>query len=436
MTDPAAVLDELKARALYFQATDETALREHLRQPVSLYNGFDPTADSLTVGNLVPIMLLRVFARYGHRPIVLMGGATGRIGDPSGKDTERRLLSDEQIAENLRGQRPIFERLLGEDVDIVDNDAWFRPMSAYTFLRDVGKHFSVNQMLARDAVRNRLQREGHGVSYTEFSYMLLQAYDFLHLYRERGVTVQTAGADQWGNIVSGVDLIRRLEGPTPAGGPRAFGLTAPLLTRADGGKFGKTEAGAVWLSHARPSGAPGTSPYGYYQFWLNTADADVRRFLLTFTDLPVDEIEALDARHAAAPHEREAQRALAREATRLLHGDEATRRAEGAARALFTGNVRDLDAELLAEVFALAPATDHDRAELAGDGVALVELLARTTLARSKSEARTHVQAGAITLNGERVTTPEARLTERDLLHGTVALLRRGKKSWHVTRWR
>ncbi|MBN2192187.1 MAG: tyrosine--tRNA ligase [Polyangiaceae bacterium] len=436
MIDPAAVIDELNARELLYQTTDEAALRDHLRQPAVVYNGFDPTADSLTVGNLVAIMLLRVFARHGHHPIVLMGGATGRIGDPSGKDTERQLLSDEQITTHLGGQRPIFERLLGTDVEIVDNDAWFREMSAYTFLREVGKHFSVNQMLARDSVKNRLEREGQGLSYTEFSYLLLQAYDFLHLHRERGVSLQTAGADQWGNIVSGVDLIRRVEGTNPAGGPRAFGLTAPLLTRADGGKFGKTEAGAIWLSHHRPSGARGTSPYGYYQFWLNTADADVRRFLLTFTDLPVAEIEALVARHASAPHEREAQRTLAREATALLHGVAAMRRAEDAARALFEGTVELLDRATLEEVFALAPATEHPRADLAGNGVALVEVLAQTTLARSRTEARKHLDAGAIALNGNRVTSIEARLTERDLLHGSVALLRRGRKAWHVTRWR
>lgn len=436
MTDPAAVLDELKARELFYQVTDEAALREHLRRPIVLYNGFDPTADSFTVGNLVAIMLLRVFARYGHQPIVLMGGATGRIGDPSGKDAERKLLTEAKIAEHLAGQRPIFERLLGADVSIVDNDDWFRPMSAYAFLREIGKHFSVNQMLARDSVRNRLEREGQGLSYTEFSYMLLQAHDFLHLYRERGVTLQTAGADQWGNIVSGVDLIRRVEGPDPAGAPRAFGFTAPLLTRADGGKFGKTEAGAIWLSHHRPSGEPGTSPYCYHQFWLNTADADVRRYLLTFTDLPVPEIEALVARHAAAPHEREAQRTLAREATTLLHGEEATRQAEAAARALFSGDVGGLDATTLDEVFAHAPATEHGRAELTGEGQLVVDVLAQTSLARSKSEARKQLEAGAISLNGQRIDDITARLTERQLLHGRVALLRRGKKAWHVTRWR
>jgi tyrosyl-tRNA synthetase len=435
MTDPAAVLDELKARGLFYQVTDEAALREHLRNPVVLYNGFDPTADSFTVGNLVAMMLLRVFARYGHRPIVLMGGATGRIGDPSGKDAERKLLTEEKIAQNLAGQRPIFERLLGPNVEIVDNDSWFRPMSAYTFLRDVGKHFSVNQMLLRDSVKNRIEREGQGLSYTEFSYMLLQAYDFLHLYRERGVTLQTAGADQWGNIVSGVDIIRRLEGLTADGGPRAFGLTAPLLTRADGGKFGKSEKGAIWLSHHRPSGEPGTSPYAYYQFWLNAADADVRRYLLTFTDIPVPEIEELCLRHASAPHEREAQRRLAREATTLLHGAEAMAQAEAAARSLFEGNVRELDEATLEEVFALAPATEHPLAELTGDGALLVDVLARTSLAKSKSDARKHLEAGAISVNGERVDGIGTRLTAQNLLHGKVALLRRGKKAWHVTRW-
>jgi tyrosyl-tRNA synthetase len=436
MSDRCAVLAELKARGLFYQCTDEPALVEHLREPRKLYNGFDPTADSLTIGNLVPVMMLRVFARHGHVPVLLVGGATGRIGDPSGKDSERTLMSDKQIEENIAGQREIFTKLLGDDVQIVNNDDWFKAMSAYTFLRDIGKHFSVNQMMARDSVKNRLEREGQGISYTEFSYMLLQAYDFLHLYREQGVTVQTAGADQWGNIVSGTDLVRRLEGQTESGGPKAFGLTAPLLTRSDGGKFGKTEAGAVWLTHQRRSGNPGTSPYAYYQFWFNVADADVKSYLLVFTDLEPSTIAQLIERHEQAPHQREAQRTLAREATALLHGAAAMQRAEDAARVLFSGDVSGLDLDTLNEVFASAPNSEHGKQELSGDGTPLVDVIAQTTLAKSKGEARKHLDAGAISLNGRKIENSNARLTAADLLHGSVALLRRGKKAWHVTRWR
>lgn len=433
MTDYAAVIDDLKSRGLFHQCTDEQALREHLRIPRVVYNGFDPTADSLTIGNLVAIMILRVFSRYGHQPVVLVGGATGRIGDPSGKDAERQLLSEERIQANIAGQRPIFARVLGSDVPIVDNDSWFRPMSAYTFLRDVGKHFSVNQMLTRDSVRHRLEREGQGLSYTEFSYMLLQAYDFWHLYRERGVTVQTAGSDQWGNIVSGVDLIRRLD--AAGAESRAFGLTAPLLTRSDGGKFGKTEAGAIWLTHHRPSGVPGTSPYAYYQFWLNVADADVRRYLLVFTDMEPSAVEVLMAEHEVTPHLRAAQRALARGATVILHGEAAMKQAESAAHALFSGAVAELELPVLEEAFSSAPASTHKLERLTAQGVLVAELLAETSLVRSKSEARQQLQSGAISLNGQKLGSPEARLRREDLLHGSIALLRRGKKAWHLTRW-
>lgn len=430
------LLAELRARGLYNQCTDEEGLAAHLSErPRRLYCGFDPTADSLTIGNLVPIMVLRSFQRYGHTPVVLLGGATGRIGDPSGKDAERKLLDDARVEANIAAQRAIFEALLGPDVCVVNNDDWFRSMGTYTFLRDIGKHFSVNQMIARDSVRNRLAREGQGISFTEFSYMLLQAYDFLHLYQSQGVSLQLAGGDQWGNIVSGVDLVRRAHGQSASGGGRCYGLTAPLVTRADGGKFGKTEAGAIWLSHQRPSGSPGTSPYGYYQFWLNVADTEVESYLLRFTELGLEEVASLLSEHRAAPHSRIAQRRLAREATTLLHGPSAMAKAEAAATALFSGEVQQLDEETLEEVFASVPATVHSRAELEAAGVSLIDLLANTSLAKSKGDARKHLVAGAISLNGQRVGGVETRVTQARLLFGKVALLRRGKKAWHVTRW-
>ena len=460
----AAVLDDLKARGLFYQCTDEAGLYAHLESPRTLYNGFDPTADSLTIGNLVPIRILRRFQTFGHTPVVLLGGATGRIGDPSGKDAERSLMDDTTIDSNIEAQRKIFLRFLRFDgvpnaARIVNNDDWFQKMDAYTFLRDIGKHFSVNAMLARDSVKNRIDREGQGISYTEFSYMLLQAYDFLHLYREDGITLQTAGADQWGNIVSGSDLIRRLESREGDSSRDAFGLTAPLLTKADGGKFGKTESGAIWLSTSadRRSGAPGTSAYVYAQFWLNTADADVEKYLKLFTDIPVDDANAeqiaatgspivpaddehrtiaeLMAHHAAEPQRRLAQRALMRHATTDLHGAEAAEQAERAASALFSGDVGTLDLDTLNEVFSAVPATEHNKADLGGDGVALIELLPSTSICKSKREAREFLGKGAVSINGEKVTGDD-RLTEDRLLHGALALIRRGKKAWHVTRWR
>ncbi len=431
----ADLLDELRWRGQLYQATDEPALAAHLAgAPRRVYCGFDPTADSLTIGNLVAMMLLRRFRAFGHEPIVLMGGATGRIGDPSGKDAERQLQTGERVDANIAAQRPIFERVLGEGVAIVNNHDWFREIGLIDALRDIGKHFSVNQMIQRDSVRRRLEDREHGISYTEFSYMLLQAYDFLHLFREMGVTVQCAGSDQWGNIVSGADLIRRVEGLTEDGSPRSFGLTAPLLTKADGGKFGKTEAGAVWLSADRPSGEPGTSAYGFYQFWINADDADVGKYLRIFTDLPRGEIESIEAEHAEAPHQRRAQQAVAREATRIVHGEAGLAIAEQATAALFSGDVASLDRPTLEEAFAAAPSTEHDRARLAGEGLPLLELLPETTLAKSKREAKEFLSSGAVALNGERVGLDD-RLTPDRLLHGSVALLRRGKKAWHVTRW-
>lgn len=434
------LLAELNARHLMHQCTDEPGLRSHLGDARSLYCGFDPTADSLTIGNLVPLMLLRRFKAAGHTPIVLSGGATGRIGDPSGKDAERTLMTDEQVQAHIDAQRPIFQAILGDDVEIVDNHSWFQSISFIEALRDIGKHFSVNQMVKRDAVRNRLEREDQGISYTEFSYMLLQAYDFLHLYRERTVTLQAAGADQWGNIVSGTDLIRRVIADRQAGAADekteslAFGLTAPLLTKADGSKFGKTESGAVWLSHKRPSGQPGTSPYAYYQFWLNASDDDVSKYLRIFTELPLEQIDALLDRHAESPFKREAQRTLAQLATTILHGQAAMENAEAAAAALFSGELKALDADTLDEVFAEVPSSTHDKASLS-EGVALVDLLAETSLASSKGDARKHLGAGAVAINGEKISSDAPTLTTDHLLHGSVIALRRGKKNWHITRW-
>jgi tyrosyl-tRNA synthetase len=330
------------------------------------------------------------------------------------------------VAENVREIQAQFENVLEftgpRAAVIVDNAEWLTRLGYLEVLRDVGRHFTVNMMIQKDSVRERLHNREQGISYTEFSYMILQAYDFLHLNRSRGVTVQLGGSDQWGNIVAGVDLVRKVEHR------EVFGITAPLVTKADGGKFGKTEAGAIWMSAER------TSPYAYYQFWVNTADQDVERFLKIYTLLSRQRIEELAYDHGKDPSQRIGQHALAEEATRLLHGEAGLGRARAATAALFSGQVRDLDLQTLKDAFGQAPTSRHSKDTLVGQGVSLVDLLPETTLASSKREAREFLGNGAVSLNGERVDV-DTRLTQERLLHGSLALLRRGKKAWHVTRW-
>ncbi len=434
-------VDELRWRGLFHQATDEDGLRAHLATPGRLaYAGFDPTADSLTIGNLVPIMMLVHLARAGHAPVVVMGGGTGLIGDPSGKSAERQLMTREMVAGNVAAQRTIFDRVFanaaamtGETLcepKIVNNLDWLGELRYIDLLRDVGKHFSVNMMIQKDSVRERLHAREQGISYTEFSYMILQSYDFLHLHEREGVTLQMGGSDQFGNIVAGCDLIRRaiFVGEEEDNAHRAFGLTAPLVTKADGGKFGKTESGAVWLS------APRTTAYAMYQFWLNASDDDVSKFLRLFTLLGKDEIERLEAEHAQAPQQRLAQRTLAQHATALIHSPAEAEGAERAGRALFSGEIGDLPQDMLEQVFAEVPSSAHDKADLTGEGMDLVDLLPQTTLAKSKREAREFLANGSISVNGEKVGEG-ARMTLGGLLHGSVAAIRRGKKAWHLTRW-
>ena len=424
------LLDDLRFRGLFHQSTSDAegeGLGRHFDTPGRVvYAGFDPSRDSLTIGNLLQILLLRRFQLAGHRPVVVMGGGTGMIGDPSGKESERPVLSKEQIAFNVARQKSVMESLLSfegnEGAILLDNLSWLGPVSYLDMLREVGKHFSVNMMIQKDSVRERLNSREQGISYTEFSYMLLQAYDFLHLFDEHGVTVPVGGSDQWGNIVAGVELIRKKRST------EAFGLTVPPLTKADGSKFGKTESGAVWLTTDR------TSPYAFYQFWLNAGDTEVMKLLKTFTFLPRPEIEALEAEHFAAPERRVAQRALADQVTALIHGAAAREQAKRASEALFSGDVAGLDAATLEQVFEDAPASQHSKQSLAGAGLEILELLVATKLVSSKREGRQMLESGAISLNGGRVGV-DHRLTEQDLLHGTVSLLRRGKKNWHVARW-
>ena len=425
-------LDELRWRGLLHQTTANEELEQHLATGSRVgYCGFDPTADSLTIGHLLPIRLLMMWQRAGHKPIAVIGGGTGMIGDPSGKDAERTLQSLERIEANIVGQRRVFDRLLdasGErGAKVLNNYDWLSKLGYLDMLRDVGKHFSVNAMIQKDSVRERLNNREQGISYTEFSYMLLQAYDFLHLKRHHGCSVQMAGSDQYGNIVAGIDLIRRKL--QDSDDRSAFGITNPLVTKKDGKKIGKTEKGAIWLTADR------TSPYAFYQFWINTEDGDVENYLKWFTFLDQTTIAGLVTDHQAAPEKREAQRVLAKHMTELIHGADALSAVETATQAMFSGEVKSLPEDMLKQVIADVPNSEHDKAALEGEGIAVVDLLATTTLATSKREARQFLSTGAVAVNGDKVNE-DARLTTRDLLYGHTILLRRGKKLRHATVWK
>ncbi|MGV9328636.1 tyrosine--tRNA ligase [Streptosporangium sandarakinum] len=414
MTD---ILDELEWRDVVAQTTDADALRRALAEgPITVYAGFDPTAPSLHAGNLATLLILTRFQRAGHRPIGLVGGATGLIGDPSGRSTERSLNSTDVVAEWVARIRVQVERFLSFDegptgATLVSNLDWTGQMSAIDFLRDIGKHFPVNRMLARESVSARLG--GEGLSYTEFSYQILQANDYLELYRRHGCTLQLGGSDQWGNITAGVDLIRRVEGA------HVHALTGKLITKADGTKFGKTAGGAIWLDPAL------TSPYAFYQYWLNADDRDVIRFLKVFTFRGRDEIAELEKSVADRPAAREAQRALAEDVTTLVHGADELRRVVAASRALFgQGSLEELDERTLGSALAEVP-----RAEVPALGAPLVDLLAQSGLVKSKSEARRAVNEGGAYLNNVKVADDSYVPTADDLLHGRFLVLRRGKRS-------
>ncbi|GAA4918654.1 tyrosine--tRNA ligase [Streptomonospora salina] len=425
MTD---IIDDLEWRGLLAQTTDPGDLRKALADgPVTVYCGFDPTAGSLHVGHLLQVLTLARFQRAGHRPVALVGGGTGLIGDPKAS-AERALNSVETVGEwvgNLGGQLSAFLRFTPQDgaaeatdALLVDNGAWLRAMSAVDLLRDVGKHFSVNQMLARETVRTRL--DGEGMSFTEFSYVLLQSYDYVELYRRHGCTLQIGGSDQWGNITAGLDLIRRMDGNEPHG--PAHALTTNLLTKADGSKFGKTESGAVWLDSEL------TSPYAFYQFWFNADDRDVGRYLRVFSLRSREEIEDLERQTEERPAARAAQRALAEELTTLVHGGEECGKVVEASRALFgQGDLAALDARTLGAAIAEVPNTAP--AGPAEELPPVVDLLADTGLVPSKSAARRTVQEGGAYVNNVKVTDVDARVGARDLLHGRYLVLRRGKRS-------
>jgi tyrosyl-tRNA synthetase len=404
-------LADLEARGLIQDSTDREALRARITAgQVGVYYGCDPSADSLQVGNLIGLLVLRRFADAGHRPVALAGGATGMIGDPGGRSKERNLLDTETLARNTKRIADQLERI--SRVPLVNNLGWTGSLTLLDFLRDVGKHASVNQMIARESVKARLESE-QGISFTEFSYQLLQANDYLHLCRNHGVEIQIGGSDQWGNLLAGVDLIRR------ADGKHVHAFTWPLLLRSDGKKFGKSEDGAVWLAADR------TSPYQFFQYWMNVADADIERFLLQLTLLPVDECVAVAAAHAEAPHRREGQRRLAREITTIVHGAEATAAAEEASAILFGGSPAGASGQALEFLASEVPTSPFTA------GVTLAAVLAATPLASSLSDARRTISQGAASVNGEAV--PQDRpLTEADLLYSRWLLLRKGKRNYHL----
>jgi tyrosyl-tRNA synthetase len=410
------LIDELSARGLLQDAT--VGLAERLREgPIVGYAGFDPTADSLHVGNLVPVMGLAWLQRCGGTPIVVVGGGTGMVGDPSGKRSERPILSVEEIDHNVSRQRAQLERFLrfeGANAARVRNNAdWLRPLGLMEFLRDAGKHFTVNYMLAKDSVKSRMET---GISYTEFSYMLIQAYDFWHLWKSERCELQLGGSDQWGNITAGTELIARKEGAA------AYGVVLPLLTTAAGAKFGKSEEGAVYLDPAK------TSPYKFFQFWLNSDDRDVERWLRTFTFFPVEEIAAIMAEHARDPGKRVAQRRLAEDATVRIHGADVTRSVIEASRILFGGTaLREAAADALHVMSGELPAVRLPRSQV--EGLSVVDALVRAGLASSKSDARRGIAGKGFLVNGETIAAPERALGAKDLLHGKYVMLQKGKKS-------
>lgn len=421
-----SIFDELQWRGLVNDASEPEKLKERLAGgPVTLYCGFDPTADSLHVGNLVPLLGLRRFQKFGHRPIALAGGATGLIGDPSGKTAERQLQTLEVLEANIAGVKQQLRRLLDFDTQVnparlLDNASWTAPVSFLEFLREVGKHFSVNMMVNKESIRARMEDRESGISYTEFSYMLLQAFDFYVLRRDYDCELQIGGSDQWGNITGGIDLARKKLGA------QVFGLTLPLITNADGSKFGKTVRGAIWLDPNR------TSVYRFYQFWIRTDDRDVIRYLKFFTFYSREEIAALEEQHASKPESRVAHKALAKAVTDLIHGESATAEAMRASEILFGGGLEGISEATFKDIVNEAPSKEVEKPNLEGAGLPLVEALVLSGLSSSKGQGRKDIEGGGIYLNNVRETAASRQLTLNDALFGRYLLLRKGKRNYVV----
>ncbi|CAC6939224.1 TPA: tyrosine--tRNA ligase [Staphylococcus aureus] len=415
------LIEDLKWRGLIYQQTDEQGIEDLLnKEQVTLYCGADPTADSLHIGHLLPFLTLRRFQEHGHRPIVLIGGGTGMIGDPSGKSEERVLQTEEQVDKNIEGiskqMHNIFEFGTDHGAVLVNNRDWLGQISLISFLRDYGKHVGVNYMLGKDSIQSRLE---HGISYTEFTYTILQAIDFGHLNRELNCKIQVGGSDQWGNITSGIELMRRMYGQTDA-----YGLTIPLVTKSDGKKFGKSESGAVWLD------AEKTSPYEFYQFWINQSDEDVIKFLKYFTFLGKEEIDRLEQSKNEAPHLREAQKTLAEEVTKFIHGEDSLNDAIRISQALFSGDLKSLSAKELKDGF-----KDVPQVTLSNDTTNIVEVLIETGISPSKRQAREDVNNGAIYINGERQQDVNYALAPEDKIDGEFTIIRRGKKKYFMVNY-
>ncbi|MBF2261476.1 tyrosine--tRNA ligase [Staphylococcus capitis] len=416
-----ALIEDLKWRGLIYQQTDEQGIEDLLnKEQVTLYCGADPTADSLHIGHLLPFLTLRRFQEHGHRPIVLIGGGTGMIGDPSGKSEERVLQTEEQVEANVQGLSKQMHRLFEFGTDkgavLVNNKDWLGQISLISFLRDYGKHVGVNYMLGKDSIQTRLE---HGISYTEFTYTILQAIDFGHLNRELNCKIQVGGSDQWGNITSGIELMRRMYGQT-----EAFGLTIPLVTKSDGKKFGKSESGAVWLDPEK------TSPYEFYQFWINQSDEDVTKFLKYFTFLDKEEIDRLEQSKEEAPHLREAQKALAENVTKFIHGEEALNDAIRISKALFSGDLKSLTGKELKEGF-----KDVPQVSLSSETTNIIEALIETGIATSKRQAREDVNNGAIYINGDRQQSVDYELSNDDKIDNEFTIIRRGKKKYFMVNY-
>jgi tyrosyl-tRNA synthetase len=417
------LLKDLAWRGITYQQTDEEGLKSVLeKESISIYCGIDPTADSMHIGHLLPFLTLRRFQNHGHRPLVLVGGATGLIGDPSGKNEERKLQTVEAIQHNAASIKTQLESIFdfeGENGAImVNNYDWIGSMDVVTFLRDFGKHVGVNYMLAKDTISSRLES---GISFTEFTYTILQAMDFNHLYDNYNCKLQVGGSDQWGNITTGLELIRR----THEEETKAFGFTIPLVTKADGTKFGKTESGAIWLDPEK------TSPYEFYQFWINAADADVVKYLKYFTFLSHEEIEDLAKAVETEPHLRKAQKTLAEEMTKLIHGEEALQQAIRITEALFSGDIKSLSAEEVKEGFKDVPTFQQSKNEEIG----LIDLLVGAKISSSKRQAREDVGNGAIYINGERITDLQHIINENDRIEGEFTIIRRGKKKYFMIQY-
>ncbi len=426
-------LSDLRWRGLIHQTTDDAGFEAWLEErPRTVYAGFDPTADSLHIGSLLGLIVLRRFQLAGHKPIAVVGGATGMIGDPSGKSAERNLLSKEDLEKNIAGMGEQMRRFLDFDcgscsAELVNNFDWVGPWSYLEFLRDVGKNFPVNVMLAKDSVKSRLGRgdqlQGDGMSYTEFSYMLLQAYDFVHLHDKLGCQLQAGGSDQWGNITAGIDLARRMRGV------QLRGLTWPLLTKSDGTKMGKTESGAVWLSAER------TSPYQFYQYWINVDDTDVGGCLRMLTELSREEVESLDAAREADAGKRESQRRLAEELTQLVHQADGLAVAQRATEIFFGAEISDLDDAQLTQIFVEVPSKQFPRSRLREEPLTIIDALVEAGLAKSKGEARRTVGQGGAYINNRRIEGIDTQLTTKHLASETVMVLRSGKKKYALLRF-